>query len=365
MSVIDEVIRKEKGSPTDAWRRINRDRRATKVKCVHKTAVHRYANGATHKRGAVETRGRKRALSKGDVRKLELARRRLIKKEDNQHRVTYEDIIEEASLTSEPCQRVCEDALRNLGVSYKHPRSKIQISDKDAKQRLETAEAWLKRPSNYWTKNVHAYVDNKAFPTPLTPSQRARYRQTLIGGHLRKSSEGTDKGFTKPREKHSFIGLPSVTITAAVAKDRVILWHEVPGAWNGDAAAGMYEKHLKPALRRVWGKRARYTIVEDGDRKGNASGRGVAAKTRSKIVPLTLPPRTPSLMPLDYAIWKAIMNRMLDSDPTGTEATSNFLKRLRTAATSLPKGFVKGVIGRMRENIKALKDARGYTPKND
>ena len=115
MSVIDEVIRKEKGSPTDAWRRINRDRRATKVKCVHKTAVHRYANGATHKRGAVETRGRKRALSKGDVRKLDLARRRLIKKEDNQHRVTYEDIMEEASLTSEPCQRVCEDALRTSG----------------------------------------------------------------------------------------------------------------------------------------------------------------------------------------------------------------------------------------------------------
>ena len=34
------------------------------------------------------------------------------------------------------------------------------------------------------------------------------------------------------------------------------------------------EDHLKPALKRVWGKRARYTIVEDGDRKVKGQRRG-------------------------------------------------------------------------------------------
>ena len=176
---------------------------------------------------------------------------------------------------------------------------------------------------------------------------------------------GLDRGFTKPREKHSFVGPPSVTVSAAVAKDRVVMWHVVAGQWNGAAAAEMYERHLKPALARTWGKRSRYTIVEDGDRKGNASGKGVAAKTRANIYPLTLPPRTPSLMPLDYAIWKLIVTKMVDEAPNRTETKGEFLERVQTIARALPKGFVKSVIGRMRSNLQALVDARGYTPKHD
>ena len=364
-SRIDEVMRKEKGSATDALRRINEERRKYNIREVEKSTVHRYAKGLTHKRGAVETRGRKRSLSKQDVRKLDQARRRLIKRANNQHRVTYEAIVEEADLSHSPCQRICEDALRDEGVSYRSPRRKIYVSDDDAKKRMALAQVWVKRPSSFWSKNVHAYVDNKAFPVPLTPKQRTRFRQTMVTGHLRKPSEGIDRGFTKPREKHSFIGIPSITISAAVAKDRIIMWHVVRGSWNSKAAASMYEQHLKPALVRVWGKRARYTIVEDGDRKGNTSGLGIAAKARAKIYPMTLPPRTPSLMPLDYAIWQAIVKKVIDGAPKGVETKDAFMDRLRTVATSLPKGFVKSVIGRMKGNVHALIDAKGYTPKND
>ncbi len=330
-----------------------------------RSTVYLYLKGLSHKRGATEKRGRKRALSKRDVRTLDAARRRLIKRADNEVRVTYADIVKEAGLTDVACQRVCEEALRAEGVSFKAPRRKIQVSEADAKHRLEIAKAWVKRPASYWSKNVHAYVDNKAFPIPLTPAQKKRFRQTMITGHLRKASEGIDRGFTKPREKHSFFGLPSAIISAAVAKDKVIMWHVTPGVWNGAAAASMYESQLKPALERTWGKRARYTIIEDGDRKGNTSAKGIAAKARSNISPMTLPPRTPSLMPLDYAIWHAILRKMNESTPEGTEKKADFLERLRQAAQSLPKGYVKSVIGRMRANLKALVDAKGYTPKND
>ena len=74
----------------------------------------------------------------------------------------------------------------------------------------------------------------------VTPKQRKRYRQSRVTQHLRKGSEGCSPGFTKPRMKHSFLGLPSVTISAAVAKDRIIMWEVVHGSWNGSAAAAMY-----------------------------------------------------------------------------------------------------------------------------
>lgn len=124
-------------------------------------------------------------------------------------------------------------------------------------------------------------------------------------------------------------------------------------------AAAMYTDHLRPALERSWRKRPAYTIVEDGDRKGNASNKGVAAKIRSKIRALTLPPRTPSLMTLDYPIWQAIVKGVIKTSPKkGTETTETreaFLKRLRGIALSLPKGYVKPVIHRMKDNIQAAK----------
>ena len=193
------------------------------IRQIEKSAVHRYVKGSTHKRDATEKRGRKNLLSRRDVRKLDQARRRLITNADNEDRITYANVVEEAGLTGVVCQRVCEDALRSEGVSFKPPRRKVQVSQMDAKIRKKVAKAWIKRPARYWSKNVHAYVDNKAFPVPRTPNQRKRFRQRMITGHLRKASEGVDRGFTKPREKHSFIGIPSVTISAAVAKDKVIM----------------------------------------------------------------------------------------------------------------------------------------------
>lgn len=49
----------------------------------------------------------------------------------------------------------------------------------------------------------------------------------------------------------------------------------------------------------------------------------------------------------------------------GEKSQEDFLKRLRTIATSLPKSYIKSVIARMKRNLKALVEAKGYTPKND
>ena len=223
---IDRMIRSEKKTPTDALRSINMARKAKKIREGQKDGVHRYVRGETHKLGALEKRGRKRSLSAQDVRKLDSVRRRLIQKAKNSHRVTYNDVIAESGLEDDARGRVCADALRAEGVACKPPRRKIYVSEDDAKLRKATVDKWLKYPKTYWhptkkQRGVHAYHDEKSFPCPLTEKQRQRFRQNLVTGHLRKPSEGTDRGFTKPREKHSFIGMPTITISAAVAKDKM------------------------------------------------------------------------------------------------------------------------------------------------
>ena len=362
---IDTIVRSKKQTPTDALNKINEKRRKANIRPVEKSCVHRYANGLTHDPTTQETRGRKRSLAKKDINSLDQARRRLIKKANNDHQVTYADVVKEASLTNKVSQRVCEDALRSRGVRFRAPRRKIYITKKDAKVRKEWAEKKVRMPESFWTNEVHAYIDSKKFPLPLTPEQRERFRQSLITGHLRKAGEGLDEGFTKPRDSHSFIGVPSVNITAAVGKDKVFMWHVHNKTWCGAEAADMYVNRLAPALRRRYGALSKFKIVEDGDRKGFYSNKGIAAKKEARIHAIKLPPRTPSLMPLDFALWKTIADKLMKGSPKGRESKDKFLERLRTIAMTLPKSYVRKVVARMKPNLKALRDAKGFAPKND
>ena len=280
---------------------LNSTREARGETPIEKSTVDRFIRGETHVRGAPEMRGRPNQLTRQDIRKLQQARRRLIRNADSEEQVTWQDVLDEAALEATPSLRVVQDALRNEGVRFRPPRKKIALTSEDAKKRYREALVLRKKPVSFWL-GMHGYFDNKAFPLPLTPAQVAKFKQTRITGHLRTSKEGTQRGFTKPRTQHAWIGFPSATISAVLSKNRIIMWEVVEGSWNGQKAADIYKGPMLKALKRVWGKKRFYRIVEDGDRKGNQSTKGKRAKDSAKIKAMTLPPRSPCWMPLDYAI---------------------------------------------------------------
>ena len=70
-------------------------------------------------------------------------------------------------------------------------------------------------------------------------------------------------------------------------------------------------------------------------------------------------------MPLDYALWKTIADKLMEEAPEGRETKETFLERLRIIAMTLPKSYVKKVISKMKPNLQALVDAGGFAPKND
>ena len=67
---------------------------------------------------------------------------------------------------------------------------------------------------------------------------------------------------------------------------------------------------------------------------------------------MTLPPRTPAWMPLDYAIWRTIERDMFETAPTAKETKAEYLLRLEKTARSLPRGYVRSVLARMKGNIQ-------------
>ena len=354
----------EKLTGAQAIERLAKKREKRGDEPLEKTSIYRFLRGETHLRAGRETRGRKKGVNAKDIRVLQQTRRRLIKEANNEKSVTWQDVYDEANLPSAPSMRVVQDALRKKGVTFKPPRRKIAISKDDASKRYKVGLAWAKKPVSFWMC-INGYYDCKRFPLPLTPKQRAKFKQTRVTGHLRTGAEGVERGFTKPREVHSWIGLPSVNIAAVVAQNRVIMWEVVDGSWNGQKAADVYSGPMLKALRRVWGKKRSYSLVEDGDRKGNQSRKGTQAKRICKIKAKTLPPRTPCWMPLDYSIWRRVVERVVEGSPRGRETKAAFLARLRRCALTLPRSYVAGQIARMKKQVQGVVDAKGYCPKSD
>ena len=113
--LIDHELR-SKVSPTAALRTVTVARKNRGNQEALKQTVYRYINGQTHRRGRAEKRGRKRALTKADVRKITQTRRRLIKEATGEYRVTYGHAREVSGLKKKACQKVMEEALRAKGV---------------------------------------------------------------------------------------------------------------------------------------------------------------------------------------------------------------------------------------------------------
>ena len=235
---------------------------------------------------------------------------------------------------------------------------RIARTQEDEKKRLELAGEWKEYKATWWRDDIHAYIDNKVFVLVRSEKDRRLLRATRITGHLRTPNEGSQKAYIVPKQKRIKHGLPTLEVTAAVAKDGIIMWHVTKGSWCGDAAAGMY-KELGRALRKRWGKKRSFRVVEDGDKKGFQSGKGKAAKDDEKIESWQLPPRSPDLMPLDYSIWDRIVELALNTPAKKADTAATFAARLRRVALGLPKEYINKTLLKMSTQIEDIYQARG------
>ena len=213
---------------------------------------------------------------------------------------------------------------------------------------------------------VHSecFFDARFFVIARTPEQKKLLRTQRVTRHLRSANEGDLPFFVLPRKSHSYVGTPSATITAAVVADRVLMWHETTGRWNGDAAVKMYVD-LGQKLRAHYGNLPFLRVVDDGDTNGFQSGKGIMAKKDLKIRSWKLPPHTPSWMPLDYSLWQEIRSRTLSKRVSSEETPDASKKRLNFTAKRLPTHLVKSVLAKMKDNIEAVHKAKGGHTKLD
>ena len=374
LSLMDKM-QKQKEEPSDVLKALVKLRRRRHANPPSSSAVYRYLGGETYCEKQ-ETRGRETNFGRRELLVYDQQRRALQAKAKNEYVVTWDDIAEagekelrKRKLIGRSENGLASESLRKrmraeLDVGRRPaPQHPVRTEDEE-KRRLRQGIKWKKYSKGFWVcrrgRGVHAYIDNKKFLMARTAKQRRRMRQARVRYHLRTAAERTKPGYTVPKKGREHIGIPSVEITAAVAVDRVIMWRVQRSGWCGAAAAEMY-KDLGKALRRRWGSNKRvFRVVEDGDPKGYQSNKGIAAKAAQGIESMKLPPRSPEWMPLDYSLWKAIEDRMLeDTSVSGTESIAAYLARLEKTAKSLPRQLVKDTIAEMHKRISATVAEKG------
>jgi hypothetical protein len=57
--------------------------------------------------------------------------------------------------------------------------------------------------------------------------------------------------------------------------------------------------------------------------------------------------------------------KMAECEPTGNETRAAFIARLKKCARALPRAVVRATVRRMKSNLGALIESKGFTPKND
>jgi hypothetical protein len=269
-------------SPGQMHARLVEKRGKLGIKAPELGVVHRSLQGKTHRRAIVETRGRKRSLSRSNLKSMNKVRKTLIKKAKGEREVTWLDVVRTARVPKvDPTTAAKRMKEAGYSVAARRPREKLMRTTEHKKARVAICKKWLRKPVGYFTDEVDLIIDNKLWPIPTTIMGKRYVKMTKVRFHLRTRGEGIKKGFTRPNQKKQKVNPgASAKVVAGIIKNKIRVWHYLPkGRWNGKVAAETYKGPLIKALRRNHGSKASYSLLEDNDPQGYKSKAGCEAAT--------------------------------------------------------------------------------------
>ncbi len=329
--------------------------------------VQRAINGKTFRRGATETRGRKKRLSPKNVRQLDKARKTLIKQAKGESEVHWKDVIKKARVPKvDPTTASRALAAAGFDIKARRPREKPLRTPEHRVERVQICKKWVKRPVKYFTDKVDLIMDNKKFEIPMTAAGKKFLRVKSVRFHLRTKAEGLKDGYTKPNTKRHRINTGGkVDVCAGIIGGKIGLWHYLPKkSWSGQLAADTYKGPIAKALNKHVGDKASFVVLEDNDPTGYKSGKGKQAKKELKISAIEFPRHSPDLNPMDFFVWPEVERRMAKNPPK-KETQAQYKARLRRVAMGIPETLVRAAVMSIRKRAKMVVTAKGGDIKRD
>ncbi len=307
--------------------------------------------------------GRKKVLKPQQVDRLQAVMKKMITEANGEQEVTMEMVKRRARCSAS--LRTISRELHKRDVYFRRLRSKPKLTPDDIKERFDFAKKYKSKSKKWWNTHIQMFIDNKSFPVYLTNKARAYGAQRAVRGAYRQKGQGLDRGYTKASKtmQHNPCG-KSLVVAAGVGKGRVLMWHVLKKKWSGAEAADMYTGPMSKALKKAYPLRAVFKTLEDNDPTGYRSKKGLAAKKEASISEFRIPPRSPDLNVLDYAIWAEVLREMRKQEAafpkSKKESRDEYVARLAAVAKKLPKAFIEASVGDMQRRCKRLYEKKGY-----
>jgi hypothetical protein len=305
LDFVHELYAKKQKKVLDVYEKLKQRRARRGVAMPHLTAFRKALKGETFKRGRVETRGRKKLLTRKKLQRINTCRKELIKKANGEKEIRWADVLKAARVQVHPSTAARNMQKAGYDIKWRNPREKPLRTQEAEDERKEICSRWRRYPATYWTDTVHLIIDNKKYPIPTYERARRYSKMKKVRGHLRTRGEGLKEGFVKPStKKHKMNPGAYASVVAGIAKGKVRLWEYLPkGQWNAERAVAMYEGPIMKVLRRTQGVKPFYRVIEDNDPSGYKSNLAKEKKKELKINAVQFPRYSPDLNPCDYFLW--------------------------------------------------------------
>ena len=157
---------------------------------VYITTIRRFMRGKTDRRGAVETRGRKRCWSRANVMTANRVRKDKIKKHPGKY-IKWDRIVK-ASRAPQVHPATAQRSFKREGlpVTFRHCREKLELKPEHEEEHETICGVLSKKPVEYFEDEVDMIMDCKMFPTPTTQKGREYAQRQRKTGNLRLPGEG-------------------------------------------------------------------------------------------------------------------------------------------------------------------------------
>ena len=353
----------EKKTPAEVLAALSRRRARQGLEAPTLRRFRSVLRGTTYRRSRKETRGRKQKLTRKAVRKLNITRKRLIKKADGQREVRWED-IRKAARAPKMHRTTLKRAFNREGIKVEalRPRSKPKRTPRQVKARVEYCTKWCRKPPSFFLDKVDLIIDNKHFEVPTTERARQFLAAQRVRFHLRTRHEGSLPEMQRPgRKKNRLNTGASAKICAGVSGGKVVMWEYLPKQWNAKEAVKLYEGAIMTTLKKVRGIKPKYLVFEDNDPTGYKSNKAKAAKKTMKIEAVPSPVSSPDLNPLDFCLWDEVSRRMVLNAPKHVETVEAYKKRMRMTALRLPRSLVTKAVESIPRRMEAVVQAKGHS----
>ena len=323
--------------------------------------------GLSYRRARKETRGRKMKVSRSAVLKMNLVRKRLIKKAQGQREVRWEDVCKGGRVRKVHRTTLLRAFRREkIPVQARNPRLKPGRTQEQAAARVAYCQKWARKPPSFFVDDLDLIIDNKQFDVPTTQRARQYIAAQRVRFHLRTPAEGVQPEMTKPGRKKNRMNTGAVAkVCAGISNGRIVMWEYLAKRWTGEEAAKLYRGAIIKTIQKVRGVKRKYKVFEDNDPTGYKSKVGKKAKAELGIDAIPMPVFSPDLNPLDYCLWEEISRRMVKGAPGRLETVQEYKKRLRRTALRLPTALVTRAVRAMPSRMRAVVHAKGHSIKAD